>query len=210
MRSARAMQEIMTGESRHLPHRRGSRRRPSTNCRCCSCEAGNIGLRYARAGTNPELVSAYRMQKMLKLALCVAYGALTRTESRGAHFRAGLSASRRRESGFSARWPRGRAIDDTLPTLDYEPLDVDAHGAAAGMARLWRQGLYRPSGHRRACRGGRSREGAARRHGTRRRQQALMPYEASVAGAVSRPQRAHRRTVGRAFRSTSQREARHE
>ena len=24
---------------------------------------------------------------MLKLALCVAYGALTRTESRGAHFR---------------------------------------------------------------------------------------------------------------------------
>src|SRR4029077_12952300 len=47
----------------------------------------NIGLRYRSRGANPELVSAYRVQKMVKLALCVAYGALTRTESRGAHFR---------------------------------------------------------------------------------------------------------------------------
>ena len=47
----------------------------------------NIGLREKARGANPELVTAYRVQKMLKLALCVAYGALTRTESRGAHFR---------------------------------------------------------------------------------------------------------------------------
>ena len=47
----------------------------------------NIGLRYKARGANPELVTAYRVQKMLKLALCVAYGALQRTESRGAHFR---------------------------------------------------------------------------------------------------------------------------
>jgi fumarate reductase flavoprotein subunit len=32
-------------------------------------------------------VTAYRLQKMVKIALCVAYGALQRTESRGAHFR---------------------------------------------------------------------------------------------------------------------------
>ena len=44
-------------------------------------------MRYRAAGANPELVTAYRVQKMLKLALCVAYGALVRTESRGAHFR---------------------------------------------------------------------------------------------------------------------------
>ena len=43
--------------------------------------------RRLEAGPNPELVTAYRVQKMLKLALCVAYGALTRTESRGAHAR---------------------------------------------------------------------------------------------------------------------------
>ena len=30
-----------------------------------------------RRGANPELVSAYRVQKMLKLALCIAYGALS-------------------------------------------------------------------------------------------------------------------------------------
>ena len=36
---------------------------------------------------NPELVTAYRVQKMLKLALCVASSALARTESRGAQFR---------------------------------------------------------------------------------------------------------------------------
>ena len=36
----------------------------------------NIGLRYKARGANPELVTAYRVQKMLKLALCVAYGAL--------------------------------------------------------------------------------------------------------------------------------------
>lgn len=36
---------------------------------------------------NPELEEAYRVPRMLKIALCVAYGALLRTESRGAHYR---------------------------------------------------------------------------------------------------------------------------
>ena len=48
----------------------------------------NIGLRSTAAGANPELVAAYRLQRMLKLAQCVAFGALQRCESRGAHFRA--------------------------------------------------------------------------------------------------------------------------
>ena len=46
----------------------------------------NIGLRTKARSANPELMTAYRVQKMLKLALCVASGALARTESRGAHF----------------------------------------------------------------------------------------------------------------------------
>jgi succinate dehydrogenase/fumarate reductase flavoprotein subunit len=56
----------------------------------------NIGLRTKARGANPELVIAYRVQKMLKLALCVAYGAYTRTESSGAHFPRGLPAPQRR------------------------------------------------------------------------------------------------------------------
>jgi fumarate reductase flavoprotein subunit len=36
---------------------------------------------------NPELEEAYRVPRMLKVALCVAKGARERTESRGAHYR---------------------------------------------------------------------------------------------------------------------------
>jgi len=82
-----------------------------------------IGLSYKARGANPELVTAYRVQKMLKLALCVAYGALTRTESRGAHFREDFP---RRDD---AQWLKRTLAtwkneSDTLPTLAYEAIDV--------------------------------------------------------------------------------------
>jgi fumarate reductase flavoprotein subunit len=85
----------------------------------------NIGISSRGPGANPELVTAYRVQKMLKLALCVAHGALTRTESRGAHFRE--DHPRRDDARWLKRtlatWP---GEGDTLPTLAYEPLDVNA------------------------------------------------------------------------------------
>ena len=82
-----------------------------------------IGLRAHSPGTNPELVTAYRVQKMLKLALCVAHGARVRTESRGAHFRQDFP---RRDD---AQWLKRTLATwtseaDTLPTLAYECLDV--------------------------------------------------------------------------------------
>ena len=85
-----------------------------------------IGLRGgANAGANPELVTAYRVPKMLKVALCIAQGALARTESRGAHFRNDFP--RRDDAAWLkrtlARWPDEGA---TLPALSYEPLDVMA------------------------------------------------------------------------------------
>ena len=61
----------------------------------------SIRVRGHALGANPELVTAYRVQKMLKLALCVAYGALVRTESRGAHFREDFP--RRNDTSFSVR-----------------------------------------------------------------------------------------------------------
>jgi fumarate reductase flavoprotein subunit len=83
----------------------------------------NIGLRYKARGANPELVTAYRVQKMLKLALCVAYGALERSESRGAHFREDFP--RRNDAQWLKRtlatW---KSEADTLPSLAYEQLDV--------------------------------------------------------------------------------------
>ncbi len=85
----------------------------------------DIGLKCRAPGSNPELVTAYRVQKMLKLALCVAHGACTRTESRGAHFREDFP---RRDD---AQWLKRTlatwgAADALLPTLTYEPLDVRA------------------------------------------------------------------------------------
>lgn len=84
----------------------------------------NIGVSCKAAGANPELVTAYRTQKMIKLALTIAYGAFARTESRGAHFRQDYP---RRDD---ARWLKRtlatwRNEADTLPTLTYEPLDVN-------------------------------------------------------------------------------------
>ncbi|MEE4378712.1 MAG: fumarate reductase flavoprotein subunit [Candidatus Competibacteraceae bacterium] len=83
----------------------------------------NIGLRYKVKASNPELVTAYRVQKMLKLALCVAYGALQRTESRGAHFREDYPQRNDNEwlKRTLATW---KNEDDTLPTLSYEDIDV--------------------------------------------------------------------------------------
>jgi fumarate reductase flavoprotein subunit len=82
----------------------------------------NIGLKSRAPGPNPELVTAYRVQKMLKLALCVAYGALTRTESRGAHFREDYP--NRNDAQWLSRTLATWKGDATLPTLDYEALDV--------------------------------------------------------------------------------------
>jgi fumarate reductase flavoprotein subunit len=73
---------------------------------------------------NPALENAYRTQKMLKVALCVAYGALLRTESRGAHSREDYPER------DDAKWLK-RTItswkneDDTLPSVSYEDIDIN-------------------------------------------------------------------------------------
>lgn len=81
--------------------------------------ARKVGLRSNGKGANPELTMALKIEGMVKLALCVAYGALTRTESRGAHTREDFPARNDRDwlKRTLATWKDG----DTLPTLDYEP-----------------------------------------------------------------------------------------
>jgi fumarate reductase flavoprotein subunit len=83
----------------------------------------NIRLHSSVRGANPELVAAYRVQRMLKLALCVAYGALQRTESRGAHYRDDFPQRNDRDwmRRTLASWP---GEDAELPQLDYEALDI--------------------------------------------------------------------------------------
>ena len=83
----------------------------------------HIGLSCKARGANPELVTAYRVRLMLKLALSVAYGASQRTESRGAHYREDYP--RRNDKDWLSRtlatWTNA---DESLPTLTYEPLDI--------------------------------------------------------------------------------------
>ncbi len=117
-----AMQEIMTGKVGIF--RRGADLESAVaELQTLLVRSRNIGLKYRSRAANPELVMAYRVQKMLKLALCVAHGAATRTESRGAHFREDYP--RRNDTEWLKRtlatW---KSENDTLPSLAYETLNV--------------------------------------------------------------------------------------
>ncbi|MCE5336091.1 MAG: fumarate reductase flavoprotein subunit [Desulfobacteraceae bacterium] len=81
--------------------------------------AKRIGLSSKPVGANPELSMALRMPGMVRLALCTAYGALMRTESRGAHAREDYPERNDRDwlKRTLAYW---KSEDDTLPTLEYE------------------------------------------------------------------------------------------
>lgn len=81
--------------------------------------ARRVGLRSSGKGANPELTMALKIEGMVKLALCVAYGALKRTESRGAHTREDFPERNDRDwlTRTLATWADGA----DLPTLNYEP-----------------------------------------------------------------------------------------
>ena len=78
-----------------------------------------IGLHSADSGVNPELTLAIRFKGMVRLALCVAYGALMRTESRGCHAREDYPERNDRDwlKRTLATWQEGQ----NLPLLTYEP-----------------------------------------------------------------------------------------
>lgn len=94
--------------------------------------AKHITLSSAARGANPELVAAYRLQRMVKLALCVTLGALRREESRGAHYREDFPL--RNDRDFLSRtvltWPQASteplAKDSApLPDIRYHALDIN-------------------------------------------------------------------------------------
>jgi fumarate reductase flavoprotein subunit len=84
--------------------------------------SAKIGLRSSGIGANPELAQAIRLPGMVRLALCVAYGALQRTESRGSHFREDYP--KRDDANWLKRtlayWDAGAA----LPRLEYESVVI--------------------------------------------------------------------------------------
>jgi fumarate reductase flavoprotein subunit len=118
-----SMQQVMTGKVGIF--RRGKDLEQAVDeLQALLRRSRDIRVRSRAAGANPELTLAYRTQKMLKLAVTIAYGALVRTESRGAHFREDYP--RRNDAEWLKRtlacWSDEKA---TLPTLTYEQLDVN-------------------------------------------------------------------------------------
>ena len=85
--------------------------------------AKRIALRNRISSSNPELVEAIRVPKMIKLAQCVAYGAMLRTESRGAHSRDDYPERNDRDwlKRTLTTW-KDDSVD--LPEVTYEDLDI--------------------------------------------------------------------------------------
>jgi fumarate reductase flavoprotein subunit len=136
----------------------------------------NIGLRSQARGANPELVASYRLPRMLKLALCVAQGALVRTESRGAHFR--NDYPQRNDHDWLKRtlatWADAEA---DMPVLDYEALDVKRMELPPGWRGYGaRDYLDHPDTPARQAEVD-SVRGTLETRGRHAVQQALMPYE---------------------------------
>jgi len=143
----------------------------------------HIGVPYKAVGANPELVTAYRVQKMIKLALTVAYGALTRTESRGAHFR--NDYPQRNDAEWLRRtlssWPDP---NQSLPTLTYEALDIRRMELPPGWRGYGAKDYvdHPDTAVRRAeIEALKAEFGAADRH---KLQAALMPYEQLLPGRL--------------------------
>ncbi len=86
-------------------------------------KAKNIALRNRISSSNPELVEAIRVPKMIRLAQCVAYGALLRTESRGAHAREDYP-ERNDKDWLKRTLTTWKDESADLPEVGYEELDV--------------------------------------------------------------------------------------
>jgi fumarate reductase flavoprotein subunit len=170
-----AMQEIMT-EKVGIFRDGGDLQSAVDGLRELHVRSRSIGVGSRAAGANPELATAYRTQKMLRLALTVACGALARTESRGAHFRADYPQRNDRDwlSRTLATWPDPMA---ELPMLSYEPLDVTTMELPPGWRGYGaRNHIDHPDTEPRAQEVAATKERLAA-EGRFAVQQALMPYE---------------------------------
>lgn len=80
--------------------------------------SGKIGLVSSGLGASPELAAALKLRGQVRLALCIAAGALARKESRGSHNREDYPARDDRNwlSRTLAYWPEGA----DMPVLKYE------------------------------------------------------------------------------------------
>jgi fumarate reductase flavoprotein subunit len=84
--------------------------------------SAHLGLHAPAVGANPEMTACLRLPGMIRLALCIAVGALARTESRGSHAREDFP--KRDDANWLKRtlayWDPGCLA----PRLEYEPVKI--------------------------------------------------------------------------------------
>ncbi|HAY23403.1 MAG TPA: fumarate reductase flavoprotein subunit [Desulfobacterales bacterium] len=100
-----------------------------------------LRLRSNGLGPNPEVGAALRLPGMLRLALCIADGALQRTESRGSHYREDYP--KRDDANWLKRTLAYWRPDAQMPELNYEPVTIielppgdRGYGEASGATQL--------------------------------------------------------------------------
>jgi len=112
------MQQIMTKHVGIFRHQKGLKK-AIEELHELLIRSKKIRLRSSGIGACPELALAIKISSMIRIATCVAYSALQRTESRGAHARDDYTARNDRDwlNRTLAYWH----INKDIPTIKYEP-----------------------------------------------------------------------------------------
>jgi succinate dehydrogenase / fumarate reductase flavoprotein subunit len=84
--------------------------------------SAKVGLRYTGAVFNLDLIRTLDLEGMIDVALCVAVGAVTRTESRGAHYRTDYTT--RDDANWLKHTLAYYRPGEAGPRLDYKPVTL--------------------------------------------------------------------------------------
>ncbi len=136
--------------------------------------ARKVGVKTKQLGGNPELTEALKLEKQIKLALCVTVGAAKRTESRGAHAREDFP-QRDDVHWLKRTLTYWETPADDLPTLAYEDLDISSMELPPGFRGYGKKNISpHPDTAKREAQVAQAQAAHADRHEL---QQALMPIE---------------------------------
>jgi succinate dehydrogenase / fumarate reductase, flavoprotein subunit len=82
----------------------------------------NVGLRVSSGVFNLDMIRTLDLESMIDVALCMAAGALNRTESRGAHFRTDFN--KRNDADWLKHTLAHYRPDEAGPRLDFKPVTL--------------------------------------------------------------------------------------
>lgn len=98
-----------------------------------------VHIRSGKKFANPGLIDTLRVQKMLKLALCITKGAMLRTESRGAHTREDFP--QRDDKNWLKRTLTSWSDENKdEPEVSYEEIDISSMELPPGFRGYGKKG----------------------------------------------------------------------